>query len=404
MSHRFLTARVVVAAWLYGHAALSAQAVTDATEPAAAGLWRSFLEVYRKESLEPLAADVLDEKARASLIATAGPRFRTWKPDHNPSFRTMVAEMATSDGSVTQFGRVEETLKDLLPKIDRYGHYKTASDIAQLRNALRQNSGGLHLALEVSPDGRILCFPMDDGPAALAGVKHGAVLLEMDGRSVEGKSLAALQFASVGPPGSPIHFKVRQPHGKIEELDIIRTDKPVQIIKMVENPLGITLRILRFDAGTAKTTKSLLASHPKLGRLTLDLRGNSGGLREEALYVASMFFPEGTVLCHFSDSSGPGIQRDGNEVTLAPTSIRILQDQRTASAAELLIAVLKEGLPEKTRIFGTRTYGKAHSTLHTLLEGGGEIAVTETRLSTAADQSWDQTGIPPDEANPTPTR
>lgn len=400
MSHRFLTAFLLSAAGLFSLAASPVQAATDATEPAAAGLWRSFLEVYRKESLEPLTPEVLDEKARASLIATAGPRFRAWKPDHNPSFRTMVAEMNTSDESVTQFDRVEATLKDLLPKIDRYGHYKTASDIAQLRNALRQNSGGLHLALEVTPDGRTLCFPMDDGPAALAGVKQGAVLLEMDGRSTEGKSLAALQFASVGPPGSPIHFKVQQPHGKIEEFDIIRTDKPVEIIKMTENPLGITLRILRFDAGTAKTIKSLLASHPKLGRLTLDLRGNSGGLREEALYVASMFFPEGTVLCHFSDSSGPGIQRDGNGVTLEPTSIRILQDLRTASAAELLIAVLKEGLPEKTRLFGTRTYGKAHSTLHTLLEGGGEIAVTETRLSTAADKSWDKTGIPPDEAKP----
>ena len=400
MSCRFLTALALGAAGLLSLAASSAQAAADATEPAAAGLWRSFLEVYRKESLEPLTPEALDEKARASLIATAGPRFRSWKPDHNPSFRTMIAEMCAADASATQFDRVEQTLKHLVPKIDRYGHYKVATDIAQLRNALRQNSGGLHLTLEVSPDGRTLCFPIDDGPAALAGIKQGAVLLEMDGRSTEGKSLAALQFASVGPPGSPIHFKVRQPHGKIEELDIIRTDKPVEIIKMTENALGITLRILRFDAGTAKTLKSLLAAHPKLGRLTLDLRGNSGGLREEALYVASMFFPEGTVLCHFADHSGPGIQRDGNGVTLAPTSIRILQDQRTASAAELLIAVLKEGLPDKTRLFGTRTYGKAHSTLHTLLEGGGEIAVTETRLTTAADKSWDKTGIPPDEANP----
>ena len=122
MSHRFLTAFVFSAAGLFSLAASPVQAATDATEPAAAGLWRSFLEVYRKESLEPLTPEVLDEKARASLIATAGPRFRAWKPDHNPSFRTMVAEMNTSDESVTQFDRVEATLKDLLPKIDRYGH------------------------------------------------------------------------------------------------------------------------------------------------------------------------------------------------------------------------------------------------------------------------------------------
>ena len=72
---------------------------------------------------------------------------------------------------------------------------------------------------------------------------------------------------------------------------------------------------------------------------------------------------------------------------------------RTASAAEYLIATLKEGVPDKVTLFGAKTYGKSHSTSHCMLEGGGELAVTETLLSTASGRSWDKTGIAPDRAD-----
>lgn len=132
------------------------------------------------------------------------------------------------------------------------------------------------------------------------------------------------------------------------------------------------------------------------GRLTIDLRGNSGGYRDEVLKIASLFFEKGTPLGSFTTRQGKQNATDGNAVYIAPSSISILQDQRTASAAEYLIATLREGLSEKVTLFGSKTYGKSHSTASILLDGGGRLTVTEALLSTSSGYNWDQTGIEPD--------
>lgn len=365
---------------------------------AADRLWQSFLTNYSQFSLQPLDPQALDEKARAVLIRTAGPKFRSWKPDAQPSLPALAAAMVAQEASVSKFTRIERTLESLLPQIDTYGHYKPAADVAQLREALRQNPGSVHMTLDQSPDGRILCYPMEDGPAELAGINAGAMLLAVDDRPAEGKSISALRLAFVGPPNTPIRLKVRQPQGKIEEFAITRTDKRSPKISVTKTPLGLTLRIRGFDEGSALVVKRELEPYPQPGRLTIDLRGNPGGLRDEALKVASLFFPQGTPLGKFTTSSGVRTANDGNGVSVEPSAIRILQDARTASAAEYLIATLKEGLPDKVMLFGAKTYGKSHSTSHVALEGGGELAVTETLLSTASGMSWDKTGIAPDQA------
>lgn len=167
----------------------------------------------------------------------------------------------------------------------------------------------------------------------------------------------------------------------------------------IKTPMGVTVRIRRFDPACAIAIRQQLEAYPKPGRLTLDLRGNPGGLREEALMVASLFFPEGTPLGKFTTRGEVQIANNVNPLFVEPGSIQILQDRRTASAAEFLIATLREGLPGKVTSFGTTTYGKAHSTARVALAGGGELSVTEAALTTAAGKSWDTTGIPPDQAD-----
>ncbi len=284
-----------------------------------------------------------------------------------------------------------------MPKIDKYGSYHRASDIAQFNEALKQGGGSVHMTLDNAKAGEVRCFPFEGGPAQLAGIGNGAQLLEVDGRDVKGKSLQALRLAFVGPPETDIRLKVRQPHGKIEQFRVTRTAKRFPNVLLTRSPLGVTLQIRRFSSGTASEVKSLMAEEPEPKRFTLDLRGNPGGLRDEALKVASLFFPEGTVLAKFTTQAGEQNAGDGNGVLLAPKSIRILQDERTASAAEYLAAVLKEGLPEIVTVFGTKSFGKSHSTAQLQISGGGQLAVTEALLATGSGYSWDTTGIRPDE-------
>ena len=386
-----------LAAWfIYLPVIAAADPASDAGNDLAASLWRSFVAKYNEFSLHPLDAAALDAKARAALIATAGPQFRSWKPERQPTFQELLDALMAKDDSLSKFARTEQTLAALFPDIDKYGYYKPAADIAQWNAAIKKNRGSIQMTLDQATDGRVLCYPVADGPAEQAGVQAGAQLLAVDQRPAEGKSIAALRLEFVGPPNSQIELKIKQPQGKIENLTITRTDKEAPVVTTTKTPLGVTVRIRRFDPESAITVKKQLEAYPKPGRLTLDLRGNGGGLRDEALLAASLFFPAGTPLGKFTTREGVQIAHDDNPVYVEPESIQILQDGRTASAAEYLIATLKEGLPDKVTLFGAKTYGKAHSTVHVLLEGGGELAVTEAELATASGKSWDKTGIPPD--------
>jgi carboxyl-terminal processing protease len=380
-------------------AVVRAQPAAQSGNEAAAHLWRSFLETYDQYSLQPLDPPTLDAKARAALIATAGPKFRSWKPDARPTLPELAAAMAAEDASVPEFTRIERALEALLPQIDRYGSYKSAAEVSQRLEVMRKNRGSVQMTLDQAPDGRILCYPHEEGPAEQAGINPGAVLLAVDQSPAEGKNISAVSLAFVGPPGTPVTLKVRQPQGKTEEFTIVRTDKPSPKVAVTKTPLGLTLRIRGFEKGSALQIKNLLQPHPKPGRMTIDLRGNPGGERDEAFKVASLFFPEGTPLGTFTTRTGSDTANDGNGVFVEPASIRILQDGRTASAAEYLIAALMEGLPGKVTLFGEKTYGKSHSTAGPPLAGGGKLTVTETLLSTASGHSWDKTGIPPDQAS-----
>jgi len=378
---------------------VAAQPAADAGNDLADSLWRSFVAKYSEFSLVPLDAAALDAKARAVLISTAGPQFRSWKPDRQATFPELVDAVMAKDAAVTKFERIERTLAALLPQIDKYGSYKSAADIAAWNEATRKNRGSFQMTIDQTADGRVLCYPIADGPAEKAGVKAGAQLLAVDNRPADGKSIAALRLEFIGPPDSQIELKIRQPQGKIENLTITRTDKEAPVLLTTKTPLGVSVRIRRFDPDCAIAIKKQLETYPKPGRLTLDLRGNGGGLRDEALLVASLFFPEGTPLGKFTTREGVQIANDVNRVYVEPGSIQILQDGRTASAAEYLIATLKEGFPDKVTLFGKKTYGKSHSTARVSLEGGGELSVTEAALATASGKSWDTTGIPPDQAD-----
>lgn len=375
----------------------------SAADPAAAdvqatALWKDFLVTYRKFSLKQLSDAELDALARERLIASLGARYRNWNKDEYADLAALIAAVRQREPERSAFDLTERALAVLLPAIDRYGRYEAAADVARFLEAGKQRSGGsVQMAIELDDAKRLLCFPQPDGPAAQAKVLPGAELLEVDGIPVERKELAAVKFAFIGPPLSKVKVKVRQPHGKIEELEIGRDKEPPLIAASV-SPLGLDVRIRRFDRGAAKELREIFREHADAKRLTLDLRGNPGGRREEAFLAASLFFPEGEVIGKFTSREGEEEVKDGNAVEISPTTIRILIDRRTASGAEYLAAALREGLPGKVRIFGEKSYGKGQSTVQVGLEGGGLVMITEAELATHSGLKWDQVGLQPDGA------
>lgn len=374
--------------------ALPARADLD---DAANGLWRSFLQRYRELSLVQLGDAELDALAREHLISRLGPRYRGWKKEDHADLGALITAIREKEPERGSFQLVELALSAMMPAIDRYGSYDTAADVARFQEALRQGPGGsVQMTIEHDKAGRLLCFPLADGPADRAAILPGAELMAVDGIEVERKELVTVKFAFIGPPASKVRVKVRQPHGKIEEVTITRDQEPPSVIAS-KGPLGLNIRIRKFDSGSAKLLRDLLRQHAdQAKRLTLDLRGNPGGLRDEAVLAASLFLPEGTPIGTFISRAGKDSLKDGNGVEVQPDSIRIVLDRRTASGAEFLAATLREGLPGKVMIFGENSYGKAHSTARAATEGGGMLTLTEAELATASGFTWEKTGVKPD--------
>ena len=227
-----------ICAFLLWILALPVSAALDSGNELANSLWQSFKAKYHEFSLKPLAAGALDAKARAALIGTAGPQFRAWKPDRQPTFPELLDAVMAKDPSSTKFERTERALTALLPQIDKYGYYKSAADIAQWQEALKKNRGSIQMTLDQASDGRILCYPAADGPAAQAGVKAGAQLLAVDQRPAEGKTFAALRLEFVGQSNTEIELRIKQPHGKIETLTITRSDQEPPCFRPSRRPWG----------------------------------------------------------------------------------------------------------------------------------------------------------------------
>lgn len=391
------------------HATLFAAvlAVTAHAEPAApaeaapnqhaagAQLWEDFQKNYNEYSFAPLPAEELDLKARKALLTALGARYRSWEPDRAPTLPGLVDAVNKNDPAASTFDLVEKALTALMPTIDRFGLYESSAEIAQLQEASRQSGGQIAMIVERDDGGRLLCFPEPEGPASEAGINYGSELLEVDGVSVERKRLAAVKLAFIGPSPT-VSVKIRQPQGKEETITIKRTTQVFPSVSAKKGPTGLSVRIRKFDTGSASRFKALLQENAPVTRLILDLRGNPGGLRDEAMLAASLFTPEKTVLGRLKDGQGERDVSDGNAVFCEPQSIQILQDRRSASGAEFLAASLRENLPGKVKIFGENSYGKSHSTVKLPLYGGGIMTVSESLMMTASGKSWDKTGLEPD--------
>ncbi len=357
-------------------------------------LWDNFVAHYAKVSLEPLARADLDLKGREAMLGVLGVRYRGWKPDKAPSVPEMLEKVLAADPKVNPFDLMERTLTELLPRIDLYGRYESMEEMEQMQEAARQSRGVFALNLVVDKNKLLRCFPDPDGPASKAGVLAGAQLLEVDGASMFQKSLAFAKMAFVG--GKSVQVKVRQPQGREETITIERTFESFPPVSAQKTAGGLRVRIRAFDEGVARQLRGVFQDNQPVNRLTLDVRGNGGGLVQEALTVAAMFFPEGTVLGHVRNKEGEKTHRDPDGVLVTPNNIQVLIDQGTASAAEFLAVCLRENLPEKAVLHGTRSYGKSHTTLRSALTGGGMLTLTDGILLAPSKETWDKTGLKPD--------
>lgn len=300
-------------------------------------------------------------------------------------------------------GLVQSFFDELFNHLDPYSRYVAPSPAETDREARDGDLGGAGLTFGTGPapsrrrgaHSRIVVTAVNtNGPAWAAGVDVGDTVLAVDGQSVSRKTPAEVGEMVRGKAGTTLRLKLAmQPHGHIRTLTFRREQVPPETVFAYTSGSLMILRITSFSAETAEEMSQYIdqASQSKdFHGLILDLRGNRGGVLQQAVTAAALLLDHGVaVITKGRDPQANHIWAvQGGDMT-GGIPVVILVDGRTASAAEILAAALADH--RRAVVIGSATLGKGLVQTVAQLPDRGELFVTWSRV--IAPGGWPLQGL-----------
>lgn len=252
----------------------------------------------------------------------------------------------------------------MLESLDPYTVYIPEEDDASLELLTTGSYGGIGALIKKDGKYVVISEQYENSPAALNGLVAGDTIVMVDNLSTENMKVDDVSAKMKGKPGTEVKFVVNKLKGEQnKELTIKRQRihfSDVDYSGMVNDTTGY-IRITGFTLGGAKDVRKALTdlkSSGKLKRLVIDLRGNGGGILDEAVEVVSLFVPKGTLVVY---SKGKIPQMDMKYFTKeepVDTSLPliVLVNSGSASSSEIVAGALQD--LDRATIAGTRTFGK----------------------------------------------
>jgi carboxyl-terminal processing protease len=297
---------------------------------------------------------------------------------------------------------IENAINGMLTGLDPHSSYMNAKAFKDMQIQTKGEFGGL--GIEVSEDKGIIkvVSPIDDTPAARAGIKPGDIITALDGKTLIGMSLNDAVDKMRGPPNSKIVLTIkRQDVEKPLEVSLIRETIKIQVVKsrMEPNDIGY-VRLSQFteqaDAGIKAAVKALRAQNGgKLRGLVLDLRNNPGGLLDQAVSVSSDFIDQGEIVSTRARHPEDSQRWDAKgEDILKGAPLVVLINGGSASASEIVSGALQDH--RRAILLGTGSFGKGSVQTVIPLPGNGAMRLTTARYYTPSGRSIQGLGITPD--------
>jgi len=298
---------------------------------------------------------------------------------------------------------LENAIHGMLSGLDPHSVYLTPDDFRELEENTSGEFGGLGIEVGLE-DGFIkVVSPIDDTPAAKAGVQAGDLIIKLDGRSVKGMSLSESVDKMRGKVGTLVRVTiVREGEEKPLEITLKRAIIRVQSVKTKSLAPGYGyIRISQFQTDTGKelveALNKLTAKEGQLHGLVLDLRNNPGGVLQAAVAVTDAFIRDGLIV--YTHGRIPNSELRFNATKNDPSKgvpLVVLINGGSASASEIVAGALQDH--NRAVVLGTNSFGKGsvQTVLPLNVDPAKGIKLTTALYYTPNGRSIQAEGIQPD--------
>jgi carboxyl-terminal processing protease len=341
---------------------------------------------------------------RLALDATVLGRFAMPREDDPLAWGQLTANavVAGRDGSAALAESVPETIYKAvfdaaLGSLDRFSRYATA-EAANDNRAQRDGFGGIGVTLAREENPRRVAAVIENTPAARAGLQVDDLLTHVDGRPLSGLQLNDIVRHLRGPIDSTVSVTLERAGASLTVNLQRALIVPPTVTYRREGDI-VYFRVSGFNQRTAQTMRTRFADAkaeigPRMVGLVLDLRGNPGGLLDQAVAMSNLFIAEGEIVSirgrHLNSRQQFESRRE--DITRG-LPIVVLIDHHSASAAEIVAAALQDS--GRALVIGTRSFGKGTVQTVQRMPNGGEMTLTWARFFAPTGYPLQDIGVMP---------
>ncbi|MCX5580953.1 S41 family peptidase [Kaistia terrae] len=297
---------------------------------------------------------------------------------------------------------IEAAVNGMLTSLDPHSSYMNPKDFKDMQVQTRGEFGGLGIEVTMEDGAVKVVSPIDDTPAAKAGILAGDLIVALDGEVIQNMNLNQAVDKMRGAVNTPITVTIqRKGTEKPFDVKIVRDVIRVQSVKSrAEGDIGY-LRISSFNEQTYDGLKDAIdklkadIGKDKIKGYILDLRNNPGGLLDQAELVGDAFLDKGEVVSTRGRHADQNMRYDARPGDLTDGKpVIVLINGGSASASEIVAGALQD--QKRATILGTRSFGKGSVQTIIPLGSNGAIRLTTARYYTPSGKSIQAKGIDPD--------
>lgn len=299
---------------------------------------------------------------------------------------------------------MEGAINGMISSLDPHSRYMNAKGWSDMQETTHGEFGGLGIEVTMEDGFVKVVTPIDDTPAARAGIMSGDVITQIDDDAIQGLSLDQAVAKMKGPADSKIKLKVVR-KGADAPVDIALVREVIRVKPVRYHTDGGDIGYIRITSFNEQTTDGLRKAiteiskeipQDKLAGYVVDLRNNPGGLLDQAVSVSSTFMNRGEVVSTRgrTPEETQRFTARGGDLTKGKPLV-VLINGGSASASEIVAGALHDH--KRATLIGTRSFGKGSvQTIIPLGSGNGALALTTARYYTPSGRSIQAQGVVPD--------